>query len=86
MNIVCTNIQLLKNKIMGVMACSRENCENICCENWIKDIGYICKSCLNELKEKHGSNVDFDAFSSSMETPKHKVETYNIDDLLSNCD
>ena len=38
---------------MGVMSCSRKGCENILCDTYIPDIGYICTSCKEEFKEKY---------------------------------
>jgi hypothetical protein len=35
---------------MGVMACSRNSCENIMCDTYIVDIGYLCYSCQTEFK------------------------------------
>lgn len=36
---------------MGVMSCSRKNCDNIMCDTYIYDIGYICWECQKEFKE-----------------------------------
>jgi len=36
---------------MGVMACSRAECENIMCDKYATEFGYICNDCLQELKE-----------------------------------
>nr|QBM02773.1 hypothetical protein [uncultured archaeon] len=36
---------------MGVMSCSRRNCESIMCDCYVPDIGYICNECQNEFKE-----------------------------------
>jgi len=38
-----------EGKNMGVLACDREGCENIMCDNFIKG-RYICNDCLNEFK------------------------------------
>jgi len=38
---------------MGVMNCSRKDCENILCDTYIPDIGYICRECKEEFKEKY---------------------------------
>lgn len=35
---------------MGVMNCSRKNCENIMCNTYISDIGYVCNNCQQEFK------------------------------------
>jgi hypothetical protein len=36
---------------MGVLACSRKNCDNIMCDCYIPEIGYICYNCKDEFKE-----------------------------------
>lgn len=41
----------LKTKIMGVMSCNRKNCENIMCDTYISDVGYVCDECQAEFKE-----------------------------------
>lgn len=46
---------------MGVMNCSRNNCDNILCNTYVNDIGYICDSCKEEfslyLKYKNWSGM-----------------------------
>lgn len=37
---------------MGVMSCYRKNCDNIMCDIYITDIGYICYDCQKEFGEK----------------------------------
>jgi len=34
---------------MSVMACNREGCDNIMCDRYAHDIGYICNECYQEL-------------------------------------
>jgi hypothetical protein len=36
---------------MGVMSCSRKDCENIMCDTYVENIGYICYECKNEFKD-----------------------------------
>lgn len=36
---------------MGVKACSRKECDNIMCDIYIPEIGYICHECKNEFKD-----------------------------------
>jgi hypothetical protein len=36
---------------MGVMSCSRKNCDNIMCDTYVKSIGYVCSDCISEFKE-----------------------------------
>ena len=35
---------------MGVMSCSKRNCDNIMCDTYVNHIGYICDNCKNEFK------------------------------------
>jgi hypothetical protein len=36
---------------MGVMGCHRKDCEQIMCDTYVSDIGYICWECKSEFKE-----------------------------------
>ncbi|MFW6225469.1 MAG: hypothetical protein ACOC3V_00755 [bacterium] len=36
---------------MGVMSCYRKNCDNIMCDTYIDDVGYICWECKEEFKD-----------------------------------
>lgn len=36
---------------MGVLLCSRGNCENIMCDTYIPDFGYLCFECQAEFKK-----------------------------------
>jgi len=36
---------------MSVMSCNRSGCNNIMCDTYVKDIGYICYECQREFKE-----------------------------------
>jgi hypothetical protein len=36
---------------MGVMSCSRRNCENIMCRTYVDRIGYICSDCQSEFED-----------------------------------
>lgn len=42
---------------MGVMSCSRRDCENIMCDTYIDTIGYICGDCKREFEDKLGYTV-----------------------------
>jgi hypothetical protein len=35
---------------MGVMSCSRKNCDNIMCDTYVDSIGYVCGDCQEEFK------------------------------------
>jgi len=36
---------------MGVMSCSRPECDSIMCDTYVNGIGYVCRECQNEFKE-----------------------------------
>lgn len=53
---------------MGVMTCSRVNCNNILCDEYIPDIGYICNDCIYEFKQIHSNREDlFSNFMNDLE-------------------
>ena len=37
---------------MGVMSCSRNECENVMCTRYSTEHGYICNECFDELCAK----------------------------------
>ena len=37
---------------MGVMNCSRKDCQNIMCDKYSPQYGYICNSCYRELSQR----------------------------------
>lgn len=39
---------------MGVLACDRRGCERILCDHYSTTYGYLCYSCLDELKTLKG--------------------------------
>lgn len=66
---------------MGVMSCSRNDCEEIMCDTYIEDVGYVCSECqfkFKQLLEKEDKNEGVltrkemaIAFSDFMKTSKH---------------
>ena len=40
---------------MGVLACDRQDCENIMCDYISHTYGYLCYSCMQELKAASGA-------------------------------
>ena len=44
---------------MSVLACNRNGCENILCDFYSPQYGYICNECLHELKQKQQSIQHF---------------------------
>lgn len=59
---------------MGVKACYRKNCENIMCDRYSSEHGYICYECISEAKDLllADGQVDLKAF---MRTPKKPPST-----------
>lgn len=56
---------------MGVMACSRKGCENIMCNHYNREYGYICWECLKELEHVCGIHgLRADVIDEFMRTPK----------------
>jgi len=49
---------------MGVMPCSRGNCEHIMCDRYSTRYGYICSDCFKELV-KLGVDTDIEEFMGS---------------------
>ena len=37
---------------MGVLPCRRKDCEEIMCQTYIPQIGYLCSTCIREFKNK----------------------------------
>lgn len=57
---------------MGVMECNRKGCDSIMCCHHSSKFGYICYSCLRELKEKQLSNplMTYEDIETFMNTSK----------------
>lgn len=58
---------------MGVMSCSRNDCESIMCDLSSREHGYICYECFQELKDNcltYEFNVD-----RFMQSPKPSNDT-----------
>ena len=49
---------------MSVMPCNRNGCENIMCNRYSRNYGYICDECFEELVA-HGSEQNIDDFLES---------------------
>lgn len=55
---------------MSVMQCNRKGCNNILCDRYSKQYGYICSDCFLELSEnfisiKEFMNKEKDPYSDS---------------------
>ena len=60
---------------MGVLACNRYGCENIMCDRYSSEYGYICNDCFDELVSL-GSDMNIDLF---MSLPKSNEPTAEAD-------
>lgn len=63
---------------MGVMECDRRDCENIMCNLYSSEFGYICYECFEELKK---SNLDIATFMSKSKS-ELKGKRYDYDDVF----
>ena len=50
---------------MGVLACDRQGCENIMCDHYSHEHGYICYECLEELSHTNGRMTITDFMNTS---------------------
>lgn len=66
---------------MGVMSCSRRECESIMCDTYVDGVGYVCRDCQEEFKEFMKSQVVEEEISEGelkrqlekfMDTRKHE--------------
>jgi len=55
---------------MGVMHCSRRGCDNIVCERYSKENGYICNECFEELINR-GPEINTEDFMASSKMHKN---------------
>ena len=44
---------------MSVLDCSRANCDSVMCDFYSDVYGYICGTCLNEMKDAQDTNEEF---------------------------
>lgn len=75
---------------MGVMSCSRKDCENILCDTYVESVGYICSDCKSEFKEyleKKGLNLTTEGeiekeLKIFMATSKDAYNETTVDDFF----
>jgi len=65
-----TSIYKNLGNIMGVMPCSRKDCDNILCDRYATGYGYICNMCFDEMVEKQTEDSDF-TIGSFLSSSKH---------------
>ena len=54
---------------MSVLDCSRANCDSVMCDFYSDVYGYICGTCLNEMKDAQDTNEEF-SIREFIDTPK----------------
>lgn len=61
---------------MGVMPCSRRDCDNVMCNAYNSETGYICYECLQELEniQKVRPQMDVIEIRQFMDTPKQNSD------------
>ena len=64
---------------MGVLACDRQGCENIMCDYYSHTHGYLCYSCMNELKALNGTMTIRQFMSSPASTGGRSYEWENYE-------
>jgi hypothetical protein len=68
---------------MGVMPCYREGCENIMCDRYNSEFGYICNECFAELVEfaniNNGGVVTDEFIVGFMTTNKKSYKQKKVD-------
>jgi len=57
---------------MSVMSCAKNNCENIMCDRYADNIGYICYECFTVLEDiqKYNPTMTIDEIKEWIDTPK----------------
>ena len=58
---------------MGVLACSNVWCENVMCDRYSRDYGYICWDCFDKLVDL-GPGTDIEKF---MDSKRNHVSNYD---------
>jgi len=75
---------------MGIMSCSKNGCENIMCDRYSEEMGYICYECFSELEElqKLKPEINIDDIRNWMDKPKNDNDytqpMINLEKLFSN--
>ena len=59
---------------MSVLACDRNNCDNIMCDRYSNKYGYICNECYSQLLE---SGLSIESFMESNKDTFHKRNSRN---------
>lgn len=65
---------------MGVKECKRRGCENIMCDDYIEEIGYICYECKTELKQSSPKSKE--EVVTFMFTRKNTNETFDLEQMF----
>ena len=66
---------------MGVLPCSRTDCENVMCDRLFDGRHYVCSECFEEMKRKVHHPSDKNAILEFLESQKSYFRKVNLDDL-----
>lgn len=66
---------------MGVLACDRKGCDNIMCDNYSPEYGYICWECLRELSERAVDEGTVNIYKFMATTRESVGSAATVDDL-----
>lgn len=58
---------------MSVLACRRNGCDNIMCDRFNYEFGYLCDECFEELI-RLGKETNIPVFMCSVKLPKASVD------------
>ena len=61
---------------MGVLSCNREGCENIMCDRYSPEYGYICWECFDKLIALNRV-VDLGEFMQTERDRTQEINTYD---------
>lgn len=62
---------------MSVLQCNRKECENIMCDRYSHEFGYICDECFQELQSFEGRLTVYEFMNSPKEKPIDWSEYYD---------
>lgn len=60
--------------MMSVLRCGRRGCENIMCDRYSYEHGYLCSECFEELVST-GPETDINYFMESLKRPNRDDES-----------
>lgn len=65
---------------MCVLSCNRKDCENIMCNIYVPNVGYICNECVKEFKEFQ--DINDVKFEGEIKVELEKFMSTNKDNVV----